>query len=902
MPVAVIEQNADGIITGWSGGAEAIFGWSFAEAEGMLSNRLIPERNHDRHARSLQALLAGPDSQPETRVVTARHRDGHEFPIDISISLLTRHDGKCLVAVATPVGERRARPAPDDDPERFRHMLDQIEDPCTVVDLRGHFVFVNEAFCRTFGWRREEVIGKAFSSTASTVRAAQFRDIYSQVYRTGEPNRAFEYQASLPDGSTRYFEQSVSLERDRGGRPIGFLAINRDCTARKTAEREAARAREAAEQANRAKSEFLANMSHEIRTPMNGIIGMAELALDTELTAYQRDCLMTVRSSAESLLTILNSVLDFSKIESRKLELEAVPFSVQDLVAEALRPLAVQANRKRLELLADVAADIPRVIGDPLRVKQVITNLVGNAIKFTECGHVLISAAIEARTDDSVRLRFAVSDTGIGIPPEKHGSIFEAFTQADGSTTRRFGGTGLGLAISATLVRLMDGQINVVSRPNEGSTFHFTISLDVQLDEPRAAVASFVDIRVLIVDDHPVNRRILEGQVAGWRMQPVVVSGGRAAMAALAEASRDGSRFSLILLDAQMPDVDGFDVVQEMVSRPELASATIMMLSSAGEYGDVARCRELGIAAYLTKPVRQADLHAAIARVLRSDSPARIAVERPAPQRSARTRQVLLVEDNPVNERVAAELLTRRGHDVTVARTSRDAVRTLERRRFDVVLMDVQMPDLSGFEATSLVRRFEQSTGTHQRIVAMTAHAMAGDRERCLAAGMDGYLSKPVDPKMLFAVVEESGGEDRKEPRDKDRNDEGRDGGRALSDAGKPAIDRSGALAQMGGDEQLFADVIQIFLEDVPGRVASLKLAVEARDAGRIRSEAHALRGAAGNLSARALFDAAATMERIGAESRLDAAEAAWRVLSAAASAALSELREIRYGLTRGSN
>jgi len=764
---------------------------------------------------------------------------------------------------------------------RYRAILDQIEDACAAVDLAGNYRFVNAAFCRLFGRSAESLIGTNFKDNAGTEeRVAAVRAVYTEVWRTGTAARAFEYTVTL-NGVSRSLEQSVSLDRDADGHAVGFLTIIRDCTERARAQQELAKAKEAAEEANRAKSEFLANMSHEIRTPMNGVIGMTELLLDTPLTSYQLECLNTVRTSAASLLTILNDILDFSKIESRRLELEAVPFSPADAVGDAMKAQSARAYAKGLELLCDVAPDAPAaIVGDPVRFKQVITNLVSNAIKFTDRGHIVVSVREEVRNAGATRLHVAVTDTGIGIPADKQLTIFEAFRQADGSTTRQYGGSGLGLAISAMLVRMMGGRIWVESEDGAGSTFHFTAAFDVaDLDGAAPTTLGTLDgLRVLIVDDNPVNRRILEAQTRSWRMHPTVADGGRAGIEAVAAAARSGQPFELILLDANMPDCDGFAVAKELAGHPAVGTGTIMMLSSSGPGGDIARCRDIGVSEYLTKPLKPSDLFEAICRAARR-APAVVpqATTRSTPRATVlpeRFARILVAEDNAVNQRVAAGLLTCRGHRVTVVNNGREAVDLLSREAFDVVLMDVQMPVLGGFEATAEIRARERGGAARTRIIAMTAHAMNGDRERCIAAGMDGYVSKPLDPRMLFAAVET-------------------DMAPAPAPAAKSsAVDADALLKRLHGNEALMADVIGLFIADCPARLAAIKKAIDAKDGDAIRSAAHAFKGAAGNLSAAGLFDAAADVERLGAEWRLTAAEAAFRRLSIEATRTVEALRQ----------
>jgi two-component system sensor histidine kinase/response regulator len=816
-----------------------------------------------------------------------------------------RVDERTLELEQEVADRQRTQEALHESEGRIRLLLDSTAEAIFGIDREGKCTFCNPATLRLLGYEKgDALLGKFVHDVMHHSRAdgtpypVQECPIV-ESRRTGAgihlDNEVF-WRADGTSFPVEFWAYPIRKEGEIVGAVVTFL----DITERKRVEAALREAKDAAEAGSRAKSEFLANMSHEIRTPMNGIIGMTELALDTTLTAEQRDYLNLVKSSADSLLHVINDILDFSKIEAGKLELEKTEFAIRDLLEDTLKTLALRADKKALEMLARVSPKVPRtLIGDPTRLRQLIVNLAGNAIKFTEEGNIIVDTELEALEGDEVLLHISVSDTGMGIPIEKQQMIFESFAQVDGSTTRRFGGTGLGLTISRQLVELMGGRIWVDSEIRKGSTFHFTCNFQqgtsTAPDQERIAGRTLPGLNVLIVDNNAMNREILSEMLTNWHMNPTQADCGAHALELLEIAQNAGRAFPIVLLDALMPKIDGFQVMERIRSNPGLAGAVVMMLSADRHMMDAARCHELGVRRCLTKPIGQSELLDAILLALDPGVVEERFTESSVPpiqeKPKGRSLNILLSEDNPVNQKLAVRLLEKAGHSVTMAGTGREAVAAWEgagTSGFDLVLMDIQMPEMDGMEATTAIRMLEKSSGKHIPILAMTANAMRGDKERYLASGMDGYISKPIHPDGLFAEIKRCLAETER--------------GRTMaenSQESREQIDRVSLLERVEGDQELLTEMIHLFQEDAPNLLSAMRDALQSGDMAVLERSAHSLKGAVSNLSAKATAAAALELEKDAKNKDVESAKGSLLEVERAVKQLLPALAELCQGVTK---
>ena len=700
---------------------------------------------------------------------------------------------------------------------KYRAVLESIEEGFYEVDPDGNLIFVNDALSKITGYPRDALMGTSLSQLMAPAHVKKVSDALREVSQTGQIANAVDWSLIRQDGSERFIETSISLIRGPDGTPIGFRGLMRDITKRKRAE-SLLQAKLAAEEANRSKSEFLANMSHEIRTPLNSIIGLVELVLETDLTAEQHEDLDVVKSAAFALLALINDILDFSKIEAGKLELERMAFNLPDFLGETLKIMAAKAHEKGLELAYRVSPKIPRhVMGDPTRLRQVILNLVGNAIKFTEQGEIIVAVAPERIDSGETGLKFSVKDTGIGIPVDKQERIFDAFLQADGSTSRRFGGTGLGLAVSSQLVGLMGGRMWVDSQPDQGSTFHFVAALNPDSsNDTSEATSAEIDLsafRALVVDDNASNRDILQEMLSSWGTGVATVAGVKAAQDIL-NTTQEG--FDLVLIDSDMPGQDGFALADWLARQDKLKTAIIMLLTSIH-----ARRRNslqtLGIKAALTKPVRPSDLYDALIIALGLREPPADHTAHDVDPDAADTHRrlkILVAEDTPFNQKFILRLLDRWQHDATIVNNGRRAVEAHGNEEFDLILMDVQMPEMDGLKATAAIRANEAEHGKHTPIIAMTAHAMRGDKERCLEAGMDAYVPKPISSQRLRKTIH------RLVPVEITQNAVQP----APAELSPTKLDPDHLLAAFDNDQDFLQEIISMFLSDYPNMLEEIEI------------------------------------------------------------------------------
>jgi PAS domain S-box-containing protein len=855
----------------WNKASEQLFGYSNAE--------VMRKRVHDlfqaSQAESFDAqdtatlrdgvLLDIPEETVDIRGVGPRIMHTKKVPI------LDENGNPCfLLGISEDITDRKkaerdlikAREEAAAEANKLRAMIQGMDAGIVVADANNVITEVNQWFLDKLQLKKEDVLGKDLLGFHQNRSSLKTLTELLDDYRSGRLRTGILAHREIADMKAALRVQPIFQDSDY----MGVILNVTDVT-------DLVEAKTAAEAASMAKSDFLASMSHEIRTPMHGVIGMTELLMQTPLTDEQREYLDIIRMSGDSLLTLINDVLDFSKIEAGKLELEKTVFSLRNTLGETMESLAVQADNKGLELAFRVSPDAPDALeGDPVRLRQIIVNLVGNAIKFTESGEVFLDVSVGSRESEDVTLRFAVSDTGIGIPDEKQQDIFGSFTQVDTGMTRKYGGTGLGLAIVTKLVAMMNGELWVESAVGSGSVFHFSLKFKALEITPSAAYEQRTPVNlegmpVLVIDDNATNRRILEEMLVGFGMKPTLVNGASPALVAVQVANNLGAPFPLTIVDAQMPEIDGFELSERIAKLVGVNKPIIMMLSSLGRRGDAERCRQIGISAYLKKPIKQSELFSAIQATLgmtekRID--ACTLVTAGATQEEDVRLKVLLVEDNLVNQTLAVRLLEKRGCLVTIAGNGEEALHALEKEVFDIVLMDVEMPVMNGLDATRLIREQEEATGAHVPIVAMTAHAMTGDRDRCLRAGMDGYISKPVTGKELFAAI------DKCIPR-KIENEPGR--------CPNLCIDQPRLMERMGGDVELLRELIDIFSQEWPKILAKMKDAVATNEPEVLQREAHTLKGSVGNFTADEAAKAATQVEAMAKRRDMAAAEEALAVL-----------------------
>jgi PAS domain S-box-containing protein len=752
--------------------------------------------------------------------------------------------------------------------EKYRNIVETTEDGYYEVDTAGNITFFNDSLRKILGYTAYEMLETNKRMSLDRKGSSKVFKAFNDVYRTGNPVKALGWSLIREDGTRCFVEASVSLLRDSKGKPTGFSGFLRDVTERKKAE-ELQQAKIAAEAASQAKSDFLAKMSHEIRTPLNSIIGLIELMLETDLTPQQREDLDVVISSAYALLSIINNILDFSKIEANKLELEETAFNPREIMGESLRIMAMKAHEKGLELAYRVGPDVPnQLVGDPARFRQVILNLVDNAVKFTDKGEIVVDITREQRPEAGTYLHISVKDTGIGIPKEEQASIFKAFQQAEARTSRRSGGTGLGLAVTGQLVRLMGGRIWVESEPDQGCTFHFTnrftgLKGDQEKKEELPGT-NLKDLKVLIVEDNATSREIIVETLESWEMAPLAVAEIEEAKKILSQNEPSTTPVDLILLDSSMPDTDGFSLARWIKNQKDLDVKVIMMLTFPHLRTNI-NFRDLGIATSIMKPIRRFELLAAIMYALEIEKPElkahAIAAQR-RPRKTDRPLKILVAEDTPFNQKFILRLLGRWGHQTVLVENGHQVLEALPENTFDLIIMDVQMPEMDGYEATRAIRESEKTRGGHIPIIAITAHALIGDRERCMEAGMDEYVSKPISSDKLFEIIEALGPEKTERLPAYENGEEAR-----------PSFDKQTLIDAFDHDWGFFKEVVDLFVSDYPRMMTDILQAYKTGNTDALIRTSHALKGMLSLFNAKEATRRAHKLEEMGKQGEFSGLE-----------------------------
>jgi two-component system sensor histidine kinase/response regulator len=768
--------------------------------------------------------------------------------------------------------------------ERYRRIVETTPDGYYEVDVNGNYTFFNDAMCDLLGYSRAEMTGMNHRACLDEENSQKLLNAINQVYRTGESIKALEFTFTRRDGSVRHAESSISLITDSKGQAAGFGGFMRDSTERKQAEA-LRQAKMAAETANREKSRFLANMSHEIRTPLNSIIGLIELMLETDLRPDQREDLDVVISSAYALLSLINNLLDFSKIEAGKFKLESAPFQLRDFMKETLRMMAMRTQTKGIELSYRVAAETPdRLVGDPDRLRQVLLNLIENAVKFTDEGEVVVYVDVDRANDAEAELHFSVEDTGIGIPKDKQKTIFSAFRQADTKTASRYGGTGLGLAVSSQLVKLMGGELAVSSQTGKGSRFNFAAAFKRLAKEPRVrkpADFNFQGMKILVVDDNATTRRITKEMLEEWQMEAKFASNAEEARQVLSGSGAQKNSVELVLVDSDMPGSDGF-ALASWIKDQKLEHLRLIMMLTFPYLKRKTEFKQLGVKTSVIKPFNPTELSDAIQVALDKKMPA---ARRPQkmveakPKTVVRSLKILVAEDTPFNQTFILRLLEKNGFKAILVENGQQAVEMFNPDTIDIILMDVQMPEMDGFEATRKIRKIEEQNGGHIPIIAMTAYATEGDRERCLAAGMDDYVSKPISAVKLFKAIEAL------IPAEKSVES---------TDGHKDVLpNKDNLVKSFENDRGLFKELVEIFVKDYPQMLETLRTSLKALDAQTFSRTAHSLKGMLRNFQAEAAADTAFDLEKKGKQGELDGTDQILENLAAQLEEVAQKLKQL---------